>query len=59
MEHPIGASVLAPHAVALPGVVVPVNIHDRDNDELGLIHDGSDLVVLAVFANKMVGEVLD
>jgi hypothetical protein len=59
MEHPIATSVLAPHAVILPSVVVAVQIHNRDNDELCFIQDGGNLVVIAIFADKVMGEVLD
>lgn len=53
------ASVLAPEAVVRPGVGVSIHIHNRNNDELGIMQNLSNVVILLVIASKVVREVLD
>ena len=52
-------TVLAPETVIVPGVVVTVDVHDRNDHKLCVAQDGCDVVVLAVVARQVVGQELD
>lgn len=40
-------------------MVITINVHDWHNDELDILQERSDLVLLAVVRQQVVGKILD